>query len=260
MPLSIHELPLTELVNLSRRASEAVLRIYRDGDFAVDHKSDDSPVTLADTVSHRILSQGLAQLTPDIPIVSEEGDPAAHTHTITGEQVWIVDPLDGTKNFINRDDEFVVCFALSQRGQATFGLAAAPALDTVYYGGASLGSFKQVGDEPATHIHVASVPTQVVAVSRLHGEQATDRYITTHYPQHERRVLGSLLKFIAVAEGTVDAYPRLDHTMKLWDVAAGHAIVEGAGGSVTRPDGSAIDYRATHQHNPLHVGDFVAHS
>lgn len=246
---------LDELTILFRQASNAIMDIYDNQTLAVTSKSDDSPVTQADIASHHIVSAGLAALFPNIPIISEEGDEEQNRQTLQSDRFWLVDPLDGTKEFIAHTGEFVICAGLIENGQPTFGIVIVPATGLLYYGGPTMGSFVVQPDNTKTQIHVSTAPTSIVMVSQSHGSQQTSAYLAKHFNNHQQHALGSLLKFIEIAKGSADALPRLNHGMKLWDVAAGHAIISGAGGTVTRPDGQQLDYT-----NPdFTIGDFVAY-
>lgn len=248
------EAHLDELLATFRRADQAVMDIYRANSATVTVKADESPVTEADMASHDILTKALADIFPDTPVISEEGDAAQNRALLGSERFWLVDPLDGTKEFLLRNGEFIICAGLIEDGEPVFGVASAPALGVVYYGGPAMGSFKKQGEQAAQQLHVTKEPLGIVLGSRLEMDNATRSFIDKHYPGSKVRPIGSQLKFTQIAEGLADAYPRIGSTMKLWDVAAGHAILMGAGGSVTRPDGSELDYRSAN----MLAGDFVA--
>ena len=245
---------MSDLLKLVRRADEAVMEVYDANSAVVQTKDDDSPITQADMASHHILVDGLARLFPDVPIVSEEGDQQANAAAVSGPLFWLVDPIDGTKEFIARTGDFTVCLAFVQDGVPVFGIISAPAYGTTYYGGPGMGSFKVEADSAPQPIHVAAQKLHVVVASRGELNPETADYIARQYPGATIDRVGSQLKIPYVAEGRADAYPRIVHGMKVWDVAAGDAILTGAGGKVTRPDGSAVDYQAV----SLLVGDFVA--
>lgn len=243
------------LLDLVATADQAVMQFYST-DIEVEVKSDASPITQADRVSHDILTRGLAELYPDIPVISEEGDEVANAKNVTGDAFWLVDPIDGTKEFIAHNGQFTVCVALIEDGRPTFGIISAPALGVTYYGGPEFGSFKKLADGTIEQLAEIAVANHVLLASRSHNSPQTTAYIEQHYPDYTVDQIGSQLKFTYVAEGNAEVYPRLGHTMKIWDVAAGHAILRGMGGDVTRPDGSPIDYRQP----DLLVGDFIAKS
>ena len=245
---------IDQLLALVASANQAVMDVYATDDFGTSEKSDHSPVTAADLAAHTILSEGLVALFPDIPVISEEGDDTYNYQTVQSDRFWLVDPLDGTSEFIKKTGEFTVCVGLVEHGRAVYGIVGAPARGAIYYGGPETGSFCKTDNQPARSLHAATTPTDIIMGSASHREEPTDTYIAAHYPQATTQPLGSQLKFLAIADGHADAYPRLGSSMKLWDVASGHAIIDGAGGSITRPDGTLIDYREP----SLLIGDFVA--
>jgi 3'(2'), 5'-bisphosphate nucleotidase len=247
---------LGQLLNIIEEAEAAVMDIYAAHSAVVEIKSDHSPLTQADISSHRIISSGLARLFPDTPVVSEEGDEEANKRTVQAESFWLVDPLDGTKEFIDRTDEFTICVALIENDSPVFGIVAAPALGITYYGGPSMGSYKKLKGQEVELVKVSKKKVGVVLGSRSHFEEGTSAYVSEHYKHFKVKAVGSQLKLPQIAEGLADVYPRLGSTMHLWDLAAGHAILEGAGGTVAHPDGSPIDYHS----QTLRVGDFVAQS
>lgn len=247
---------LDELIALFRQASAAVMDVYNNQTLDITNKSDDSPVTQADIASHRIITPGLLKLFPDIPVISEEGDEQRNRETLSQDSFWLVDPLDGTKEFIAHNDEFVICAGLIQNGAPVFGIVIVPVTGVLYYGGPAMGSFIVQLDDSSTQLHISSTPTHIVMSGRSHRNEATDTYLAKHFSSHRQHTVGSLLKFIEIAKGNADAFPRLDHGMKLWDVAAGHAILVGAGGTVTQLDGKALRYTRS----DFRIGDFIAHA
>lgn len=247
---------LSTLLAITSDASDAVMEIYNANSAVVQIKEDNTPLTQADLASHDIIDAGLRQLFPDIPVVSEEGDKAELATQLQSDAYWLVDPIDGTKEFINRTDQFTICIALVVDGEPVFGIVAAPALDVIYYGGPAMGSFKLVGDGPAEQIHVSERKLGVILGSRLHFDDATAAHIAEHYPNATIEHVGSQLKLPYIAEGKADAYPRMNSPLHLWDLAPGHAIVAGAGGTVTKPDGSPLNYRD----ESTKIGDFLATS
>ncbi len=235
---------LPEVRRLVAAASTAILEVYAGG-HDVEYKADDSPITRADRAAHEILSTGLRALTPHIPVLSEE---SAEEHAADvrrhWDELWLVDPLDGTKEFINRNGEFTVNVALIRGHRPVLGVVAAPVLDTVYCGAAGLGAFVARAGEPDRPIHVrrpAASPLVVVG-SRSHRGDSLDAMLERLGP-HEMRPMGSSLKFCLVAEGSADFYPRLGPTSE-WDTAAAQAVVEAAGGAVTTLDGEPLRYNA----------------
>lgn len=246
---------IDSLRGIANEASRAIMEIYDTHSAVVEIKADNSPLTQADKASHLIITTALKQLFPHIPVISEEGSEEENREHLKQPAYWIVDPIDGTQDFVHRTGEFCIAIGLVDGDRPTFGLVAAPTLDTVYYGGPEMGSFKKVGDGPALPIHTNELDPHVVAISRTHTIEATERYINEYYPTARHRKLGSMLKQMALASGEVDVYPVIGQPLHLWDVAAGQAVIEGAGGSLRRPDGSDIQW---HETTGFKVGDFIA--
>lgn len=246
---------LNGLLSIVQKASAAIMEIYNSNTAIVETKADNTPLTQADKASHQIIVNGLAKLFPNIPVISEEGSEQENQEIVKRSAYWIIDPIDGTQEFVNRTDEFCIALGLVDGEKPVFGFVSAPTLNTIYYGGATIGAYRKIGDNEPESIHVATLEPRVVAVSRSHLNKATSNYIDQQYPGVELKRLGSMLKQMALAEGKVDIYPVLDQPLHLWDIAAGQAIIEGAGGSVVRFDGSAIDW---HNTTDFKVGDFIA--
>jgi 3'(2'), 5'-bisphosphate nucleotidase len=234
--------PLTVLVI---EAGAAILAI-RCGALAVETKTDGSPVTQADLAADRIISDGLARLAPDIPSLSEER--AGDAKPPFADLFFVVDPLDGTKEFIAGRDEFTVNVALVANGTPILGLVGAPALGLVWRGHVGHGAARVVctasGVTAIEPVRTRPLPSPgapwIAAVSRSHGDARTDAFIAAR-PGAVRKTLGSAVKFGRVADGSVDIYPRLSPTSE-WDVAAGHAVVVAAGGKVTDGQGQPLRY------------------
>jgi 3'(2'), 5'-bisphosphate nucleotidase len=239
-----HDLPslLPEVRRLVDAASVAILQVYATC-HEVEYKDDDSPITRADRAAHDILSDGLRQLTPGIPVLSEESA-AEHDYEVRRHwrEFWLVDPLDGTREFINRNGEFTVNVALVRDHRAVLGVVAAPVLQLTFYGGAGLGAFVQQGTAVPHPIHARQPAAEplVIVGSRSHRGDSLDSVLARIGP-HEMRPMGSSLKFCLVAEGKADLYPRLGPTSE-WDTAAAQAVVEAAGGAVTTLDGAPLRY------------------
>jgi 3'(2'), 5'-bisphosphate nucleotidase len=248
------ELPLDKLLALVQKADTAIMDIYNAHSAVVNHKADDTPITQADVAAHHILVDGLQQLFPDVPVISEEGDQPENVKLIQQNKFWLVDPIDGTREFIKRTDDFTVCLALVEGGMPVFGIISAPAHSVVYWGGPATGSYKKESNGEPRPIHVADHALNTVLISRSSLDPLTGAYITKYYPSAHMMEVGSQLKLPYIAEGKADAYPRIGSTMHPWDLAPGQAILAGAGGSVKRPDGAPVDYQAAN----LQVGDFVA--
>lgn len=253
----MEKLNLYSLFRICLKAGKAILAVY-GRDFDVAYKEDDSPVTQADERSHQVIVQGLKQLTPDIPILSEEGRHIPYDERKRWERFWLVDPLDGTKEFVKKNGEFTINIALIERKYPLLGVIYAPVLDTFYFGVVGKGAYKleqastvEVKDEvslldQSTPLPEAGEKRNIrVAASRSHRSAETDAFIQTLEEKHgpvEVISAGSSLKFCLVAEGKADYYPRFAPTME-WDTGAGQAIVEAAGGKVIRhEDQKRFDY------------------
>ena len=220
----------------------------------LDDKNDRSPLTLADLAAHSIITERLSKLTPHIPVVSEE-DTSTNRHRTPQGAFWLIDPLDGTKEFLARSGDFTVNIALIQDGIAILGVVEAPALDVVYWGGNGLGAFRREG-ESAEPIHVSPRSPEDrrplrIAASKSHMNLETEQFIA-QLGRCELAHVGSSLKFCKVAEGTIDCYPRMGPTCE-WDTAAAHAIVEAAGGYVSGLDGCPLRYGKMDILNPHFV-------
>jgi len=222
-------------------AGTAILQVYATA-HDVEYKADDSPLTRADRAAHEILAARLAVLAPGMPVLSEEHE-AGHARAVRGQwrEYWLVDPLDGTKEFISRNGEFTVNVALVRDHRPVLGVVAAPALGLTYYAAAGVGAYRREDGGPPEPIRVrpAAVPLVVVG-SRSHRGDSLDG-VLAKLGAHELRPMGSALKFCLVAEGSADFYPRLGPTSE-WDTAAAQAIVEAAGGAVTTLDGAPLRY------------------
>jgi len=224
------------LIELARKAGAAILDIYQS-DFAIEHKEDRSPLTAADLASHRLIVAGLGALTPDIPCLSEESKALPFATRQGWERYWLIDPLDGTKEFIKRNGEFTVNIALIEHGVPVLGVVFAPVLGVVYAGGQGTGAFRQQGDGERIPIRVTAPhqsPLRVVG-SRSHAGDRLGAYLErlgAQLGEYQMLSMGSSLKLCLVAEGKADLYPRLGPTSE-WDTAAAQAVVEAAGGRVT---------------------------
>lgn len=248
--MNVHETPLiSAVIEIARLAGQAVMAVYRADDFEVMLKSDQSPLTQADLAAHHCIVEGLGRLPEQYPVVSEE-DAASHIGQ-HGDRYWLIDPLDGTKEFVARSDEFTINIALIDHGQSVLGVVFAPALDLLYCGAVNEGT---VG-EGAVRIHGEHVtrlqldaplsrpsPCRVVA-SKNHLNQETRTFIE----QLGEVVLiqaGSSLKICRVAEGAADIYPRLGPTSE-WDTAAAHAVLVATGGVLVDMDLHPLRYGKT---------------
>lgn len=223
---------LTEsLVAITEEAGRAILAIYGT-DFEARSKDDSSPVTEADEKAEAIILERLADLGTGIPVVAEESVAAGRVPDISGGRFFLVDPLDGTKEFISRNGEFTVNIALIENGVPVAGAVHLPALDQSYWGHGEGNAFRRMGASAPEAIRVrhADHDGLVVVASRSHRDSATDDYLKD-FPVLELVSAGSSLKLCRVAEGQADMYPRLGRTME-WDIAAGHAVLAAAGGLV----------------------------
>ncbi|MBS4702110.1 MULTISPECIES: 3'(2'),5'-bisphosphate nucleotidase CysQ [Aeromonas] len=243
---------ISELEPIARAAGDAILTIYRQP-FAVEYKQDESPLTAADQGAHEVIVQALARLTPDIPVLSEESDAETMQARLGWSRYWLVDPLDGTKEFVSRNGEFTVNIALIDHGRPVWGLVYAPVLDRLWYGGKEVGAWR-VAD--GTHKAIQTRPHEAgqvwrVVGSRNHLSQETLDYLAP-FGEIELVSMGSSLKFCIIAEGGAELYPRLAPTCE-WDTAAAQAVLEGAGGSVTQLDGTALAYNKPNILNPWFV-------
>jgi 3'(2'), 5'-bisphosphate nucleotidase len=236
-------------------AGDAIMKIY-DGEFDVKRKDDNSPLTLADLESQRVIIEGLKALTPGIPILSEESAAAPWAERQRWHELWIVDPLDGTREFIKRNGEFTINIALIVGHEPLLGIVSAPAQRRSFWGMTGGGAFTSLRGEQARAIHTVPPqrPLRVVG-SRSHMSPQTAEYLG-RLPAHVMTGVGSSLKFCLVAEGEAELYPRFGPTSE-WDTAAGQAVLEAAGGHVTRMDGHRLRYNCRES---LINGDFLAFS
>lgn len=242
---------MDSLCSLARQAGAAAMQVY-DSDFAVCGKADLSPVTEADLRAEALILSGLALLTPGIPVISEE-QAAAGRAPPAADRFWLVDPLDGTREFIQRNGEFTVNIALIEAGVPTLGVVFAPALDRLFGGAAGEGAFTH---DRAGQRSVACRPAPAdgitVVASRSHGDaDALDRFLAGRKVAASASA-GSSLKFCLVAGGQADLYPRLGRTME-WDTAAGHAVLAAAGGRVRTLQGADLRYGKPGLDNPHFV-------
>jgi 3'(2'), 5'-bisphosphate nucleotidase len=232
--------PLTDLVI---RAGAAILAVNRAA-MRIEGKLDGSPVTEADLTADRIIAEGLARIAPQVPALSEERVDLAKPPY--DGSFFLIDPLDGTKEFVAGRDEFTVNLALVTKGTPLLGIVGAPALGLVWRGLVGRGAERlRLGERTvAEPIHTRPLPRRgeawIAAVSRSHGDKRTEAFIAAR-PGAIRKTLGSAVKFARVAEGQADIYPRLAPTSE-WDIAAGHAVVTAAGGTITDAHGAALQF------------------
>ena len=255
-----YENMMTVLRGLALKAGARIMEIYDGPDFDIRAKSDSSPVTDADEAADALISAGLAEAFPDILVVTEE-QAASHDHSAA--RFFIVDPLDGTKEFVQRRGDFTVNIALVEDGVPVRGLVYAPARGRMFYTTDDGRAVEEQGpfdpDTPGPRRAISvSAPDNgalMVVASKSHRDSATDDYIS-RYAVRDMTSAGSSLKFCLVASGEADLYPRLGRTME-WDTAAGHAVLRGAGGQVVRFDDHApLRYGKPGYENPF----FIAHA
>ncbi len=228
------------VVALAHRAGDAILAIYEQ-DFTVTTKADDSPLTAADCAAHDVLLAGQRALSPALPVLSEEGGIPPLAERRDWPAYWLVDPLDGTREFVRRNGEFTVNVALVEAGRPTLGVVHAPVLKRSWIGVRGCGAWRLgAGDRTAIRTRAIGAGAMTVVVSRSHRGHAVDSLLA-RLPPHETASVGSSLKFCLVAEGSADFYPRFGPTSE-WDTAAAEAVVESAGGRVTRVDLSPLRY------------------
>ena len=243
---------VTALCQIALRAGHEILAVYAS-EFSVLDKADASPVTEADTRAERVILDGLAGCAPEVAVVAEESVAAGEVPDIDGGPFFLVDPLDGTKEFISRNGEFTVNIALVEDGTPTAGVVHLPALDETFWTAGDGVAWRTRGSTAAERIACRRPGSGglVVVASRSHRDAATDTYLE-RFDVAELVSAGSSLKLCRVAEGAADLYPRLGRTME-WDIAAGHAIVNAAGGSVETLDGGRLVYGKPGFDNPHFV-------
>lgn len=236
-----------------QHAGAAIMEVYQGG-YTVVQKQDESPLTSADRLSHEVIAEMLADRFPDIPVLSEEGANIPFEVRAQWRRFWLVDPLDGTKEFIKHNGEFTVNIALIEDGVPVFGVVYAPARQILYWGAQGSGAFMQQGDDPPVAIQVRQIAMNsglTVVMSRSHPSPELEMFLK-EYHVAEALPVGSSLKLCVVAEGKADLYPRLGPTME-WDTAAGQAVVEAAGGTVCGLDGIPLRYNKQNLLNQFFV-------
>lgn len=241
------------VIDLARAAGEAILQVYAQG-FEVERKADASPLTEADLASHRLIVEGLQALAPQWPVLSEEASDIPWTTRREWPTYWLVDPLDGTREFVKRNGEFTVNIALIDAHLPVFGVVQAPVGGAVWHAVRGGGAFRREGDaDIALHTRRLALPPLRVAASRSHRDARTEG-VLARMGDTEIVGLGSSLKFCRIAEGALDVYPRFGPTSE-WDTAAGQCVLEAAGGALLTPDGRPFEYN---RRQTLLNGDFIA--
>ncbi len=239
------------LVEIAERAGREILTVYGAG-FNVRAKRDATPVTEADERSEKLILEALAEVAPDIPVIAEESVAEGRVPEIQGSPFFLVDPLDGTREFVSRNGEFTVNIALVENAAPLIGAIHVPVLQENYWCDGDGAAWRRRGTGEATRIRCRKPENGLVVVaSRSHRDSKTDAFLR-NFDVKEQIAAGSSIKFCRVAEGAADLYPRLGRTME-WDVAAGHAIVNAAGGSVTTVDDLPFTYGKPDFANPFFV-------
>lgn len=238
---------LQQVISIAREAGAAIMQVYR-GEIEVTRKDDNSPLTLADIEAHNIIVSGLAKLPPELPILSEESASVPYSTRSAWRRYWLVDPLDGTREFIKRNGEFTVNIALIEDGKPILGVVFAPDKDVLYFAADGYGAFKQEDGKPVEEIHSRALDLSrlVVAGSRSHSDARTQAFLANIERNHLPPGLismGSSLKICLVAEGKADVYPRLGLTSE-WDTAAAQCVLEQAGGSLVDLQGTSFRYNS----------------
>lgn len=238
---------LEGMAKIAREAGAAIMQVYESADFEVQSKADDSPLTAADLAAHRLIVSGLKELAPDIPVLSEESDGISFAERSSWDTYFLVDPLDGTKEFINRNGEFTVNIALIEQHQPTLGAVFVPVQDKLYLGDTAAGMATRTVAGKKEQIQTRSVSGGRITVvaSRRHGSDALVALMARLTDQFDvdTENVGSSLKFCLIAEGKADLYPRFAPTSE-WDTGAAQALVVAAGGSVVNVEFDPITYNA----------------
>lgn len=251
------QIDINRLIKFAQMAGEAILEIYNNA-FDVTQKDDNSPLTLADTASNQILIDCLTQTYPQIPFISEETKQTAWNERQKWEYCWLIDPLDGTKEFVKRNGEFTINIALIHRQNPVLGLVYIPVQDLAYYAIKGKGSYKVESGRPAVRIHSRPIEPGkpvITFASRSHRNRETNDFIQGLEEKYGNVTVtgaGSALKFCRVAEGLAHVYPRFSPCME-WDTAAGHLVATEAGATVTQPDGSPLLYNKENLLSPYFV-------
>jgi len=226
----LNQIDIQDIVTIAKEAGKAIMQVYKQ-DFEVEYKQDSSPLTLADKKANDIIEDGLNKLSVNLPILSEEGNNIPYKDRKHWEYFWLVDPLDGTKEFVKKNDEFTVNIALIHKDTPILGVVYAPALDVCYWAKQGEGAFKDGQSLPLKAESQRN--TYKIVASRSHMSDETQAFIDAIDTQKEKELIsiGSSLKICLVAEGEADIYPRLGPTME-WDTGAAHAIVNESGGQL----------------------------
>jgi 3'(2'), 5'-bisphosphate nucleotidase len=239
----LNQIDIQDVVTIAKEAGNAIMQIYKQ-DFKVEYKRDSSPLTLADKKANDIIEDGLNQLSVNFPVLSEEGKEISYENRRYWEYFWLVDPLDGTKEFVQKNGEFTVNIALIYKGTPVLGVVYVPMLDVCYWAKQDEGAFKDGKKLPLRTVDQRN--TYKIVASRSHMSDDTQAFIDAIDTQKEKELIsiGSSLKICLVAEGEADIYPRLGATME-WDTGAAHAIVNESNGMVTlESSGEGLTYNS----------------
>ena len=255
MNLNLFQL-CVQVLDIAHDAGDAIMQVYA-GDFAVTHKADQSPLTEADLAAHRVIESGLARLNPSLPMLSEESAAIPYEQRKQWPAFWLVDPLDGTKEFVKRNGEFTVNIALIENARPLLGVVYAPVARVGYFAAVDVGAWKQLGDARPQRIAARAYAggPATIAGSRSHGSEQLARFIDcvrAREGEPHLLSLGSALKTCLVAEGAADIYPRLGPTRE-WDTAASQCVVENAGGRLLDLAGAPLRYNKESLLNPWFV-------
>ena len=237
---------LDAVVEIAKNAGVAIMDVY-ETDFDVVNKSDNSPLTQADMAAHNLIIAALKQLTPEIPVLSEESDAIAAEVRNSWQQYWLIDPLDGTREFVKRNGEFTVNIALIDNHLPVLGVVYAPVTELLYFASTGHGAWKQINNHAPFQIHTRSFAIEklIVAGSRSHIDHNFQRFLHNIHvgtgTTPELIHMGSSLKICLVAQGSADVYPRLGPTSE-WDTAAAHCVLKEAGGDIVDEAGQALRY------------------
>lgn len=236
-----HKTTLDEVVSIAKEAGKAILAVYEQG-IEIQHKHDNSPLTQADLAAHNLIENGLAALVPELPVLSEESAAIPFSTRRQWGSYWLVDPLDGTREFIKRNGEFTVNIALIENHRPVMGVVYAPALDLLFYAAEGQGAFRQLGSKEPQQIRARAFDASQVTVagSRSHAGEELMLFLDRMGP-HMLISMGSSLKICLVAEGRADVYPRLGLTSE-WDTAAAQCVLQEAGGRLVGLDGASFRY------------------
>ena len=234
---------LDPVIQIAYQAGKVIMEVY-DAGFSVEHKSDHTPVTEADMAANKVIVSSLKELTPHLPILTEETKPTPYSQRKKWERYWLIDPLDGTREFIKRNGEFTVNIALIDGDESVMGVVYAPVIGVLYYAAKGQGAFKQasINEPKAIHVREKCSGKTIVACGRSHPTEEMENFIR-NLGEHEIIRVGSALKSCLVAEGKVDLYARLGPTSE-WDTAAAQCVVEEAGGAITNTEMQRLRYNS----------------